>query len=166
MKLKGIITLIFLLMLATSCQKESIEKLNEDTTKTVTAEPTGILEVNNVWVRVAAKGRNTAMFLDILNGTGEADTLISAESNAAVLVEIHETYKRENDMMGMRQVEQVIIPSLQQISLKPRGLHVMLITLNNDIQIGDTIKTTLNFASAGRIDVTGIAKEMDMRKMK
>lgn len=129
-------------------------------------EKTGKLTVTDTWVRVGAKGRNTAMFMNIKNGTEQADTLLSAESDAAVLVEVHETYKSENDMMGMRQVEHVIVPSLQQVSLKPRGLHVMLITLNEDIQIGDSVNASLNFSRVGKVNITGIAKEMGMPKNK
>jgi copper(I)-binding protein len=153
-----------LIILLFGCTSEKNERQMEHSKETLSVENTGKLIIEDAWVRVGAKGRNTAMFMNIMNGTELTDTLISAESDAAVLVEVHETYKRENDMMGMREVENIIIPPLTQVSLKPRGLHVMLINLNEDIQIGDTVEATLQFTKAGSISVKGVAKEMKRRR--
>ncbi len=142
---------------AAGCRQEQESDVKPGSPEAISVDKTGTLNVEDVWVRVAGKGRNTAMFLNILNGTEVADTLISAESDAAVLVELHETYERENDMMGMREVEYILAPSLQKVELKPRGLHVMLITLNDDLMAGDTVFAKLNFKGAGQIDITAIA---------
>jgi len=87
------------------------------------------ITINNAWIRTSAMGSNTALFFEVVNSSDKPDTLLSAESKLAKAVEVHETFKRENDMMGMRKVKFVVIPPNNTIKFKPRDLHVMLINL-------------------------------------
>ena len=159
---KTISSAIILLILFTSCSKKQDEP-QTDVKDSVRKEVEGKLTLNNPWVRLAAKGMNTAMFVEIVNGTEKNDSLISVDSDVAELVEIHETYRRENDMMGMRQVEFVELPAGDTVMLKPMSLHVMFIGLRKDLAIGDSVEATMNFKFHTPISVTGIVKEMNMK---
>ncbi len=120
------------------------------------------LQINNPWVRLAPEGMNSGMFAEIINGTAVDDSLLSVESDAAELVEVHETYKMDNDMMGMRQVPFLAVPAGDTLSLQPGGYHVMFISLTRDLNMGDTVKAVFKFAKHKPIGVSGIAKEFEM----
>jgi len=56
------------------------------------------INIKDAWARVSAKGSNSAAYFKIINNSSKNDTLISAESNSAEVVEIHETFKENNKM--------------------------------------------------------------------
>lgn len=103
------------------------------------------------------------MYFDIINNTPNDDTLISASSDAADLVEVHETYKKDDDRMGMRRVERVPAPANSTTRFKPMGLHVMLIKLTGDLKTGDTVKAVLTFKNSGEKKISSIVKNMVMQ---
>lgn len=151
------LSLIFLL----SCAEKTEESQPEAATE---KKMSPALKITGQWVRTAAEGRNTALFFKIENGTDLADTLVNAGSDAAELVEIHETYKKSDDMMGMRQIEFLPVPAKSVVELKPRGLHVMFIKLKKDLAIGDTVAAKLSFKVKGEIELNAVVKEMPMMK--
>jgi hypothetical protein len=120
------------------------------------------IEVKDSWIRVSARGSNTALFFEVINNFDKPDTLLAAESNLAEVVEVHETFKRDNDMMGMRKVNFVIIPPKSTVKFKPRDLHVMLIKLKSDLKVGDKGEATLVFRNAGKIKVEAVVRDMQM----
>jgi len=124
--------------------------------------PKSKIQIHNPWVRVAAQGANTALFFVIENTSEKPDTLISAESKIADIVEVHETYSKGNDIMGMREVKFVEVPSRSKVEFKPRSLHVMLIDVVKDLRIGDKIHVVLTFKQAGKIKVKAVVQEMPM----
>ncbi len=124
------------------------------------------IEINNAWVRPSAEGSNTALFFILENKGNKPDTLLSAEAGVADIVEVHETYKKDNDKMGMREVKFVAVPAKSKVELKPRGLHVMLIDLQKDLRIGDEIEAALNLKHAGKIKVKAVVKDMPAMNMK
>lgn len=123
-----------------------------------------LITIQDAWIRPAAANANSAIFFEILNKSGIADTLLSAQSNLAEIVELHETYKKENDMMGMREVHKVVIPANGIVKFKPLGLHAMLIGVLKDIRLGEHHEVALVFKSAGAIKVKAVVR--DMPKMK
>jgi len=60
----------------------------------------------------------------------------------------------DNGVMKMRPVEGGLeIKPGETVTLKPSGLHVMLVGLKQALQQGKTAKATLKFEHAGTIDV-------------
>ncbi len=131
---------------------------------TINAQRSNI-QIKDAWVRPSAAGSNTALFF-VLNNTGDVpDTLVRAESNVADIVEVHETYKKDNDKMGMREVKFVAVPAKSKVEFKPRELHVMFIDLQKDLRIGDEIEAVLNLKHAGKIKVKAVVKDMPAMNM-
>lgn len=99
------------------------------------------VKVDHPWVRATAPGQQVAgAFMDL---TADADmTLVGAQSEAAKTVELH-TMSMDNGVMVMRKVEDIALPKNKTVSLKPGGLHVMLIGLNGQIKEGDKTAITL-----------------------
>ncbi|MDP2036350.1 MAG: copper chaperone PCu(A)C [Ignavibacteria bacterium] len=122
------------------------------------------LSINDPWIRPAAQGANSAFFFQIENKGDKADTLIAAKFAHSEVVELHETFKKDNDMMGMRAVKSVAIPAKGTVVFKPRDLHIMLIGLTKDVKLGDTYELKLVFKKAGEIKTKAIVR--DMPKMK
>jgi len=129
------------------------------------SNPSDKIKIIDPWMRVGAEGKATGLFFKIENNSDKADTLYKAEFDLAGKVEIHETYDAGNDMMGMREVEMIVIPAKSSFELKPGAHHVMLMKLKQDIKKGDEGEITLFFRQAGEIKIKAKAKEMMMKKM-
>lgn len=112
----------------------------------------GGVEIKDAWLRVGAKGMNTALYFEMTNRTANSDTLYRAESTLAEKVEVHETYMQGNEM-GMRETKFVEIKSNSKFSFKPRGHHIMLIGLKERLTQGMTGEVTLYFKHAGKVKV-------------
>lgn len=123
-------------------------------------KPKSKIHINDPWIRVSAEGSNTALFFEVVNNSDKPDTLLDAESDLSEVVEVHETFKRENDMMGMRRVKVVVIPPNSSVKFKPRDLHVMLIKLKKDMKENDKGEAILVFKNAGRIKVEAVVRNM------
>ena len=93
------------------------------------------LKVENAWVRATAPGQPVAgAFMDL---TADADmTLVRAESPTAETVELH-TMRMDDGVMVMRPVKEIQLPKGKTVSLKPGGLHIMLIGLKAPLKAGE-----------------------------
>jgi hypothetical protein len=103
------------------------------------------IEVDRPFARAAIiQQRNSAAFMQITN-RGEDSQIVFAKSPVADVVELH-THINDNGVMRMRKIDRINLPSKKPVSLKPGGLHVMLLGLNRDLKPGDEIEVTLGFA--------------------
>jgi hypothetical protein len=151
-------TLLVLLLAATACTQPP----------PAPAASQGI-SAENVWARPAKMmdsmpmegdahqmqhgGANSAVYMALANGGAAAERLVAAQADVSNAIEIHET-KMEGDVMRMQQVEGGIeVPAGGQVELKPGGLHVMLIGLTRDLNVGDKFPLTLEFASGAKLQV-------------
>lgn len=91
---------------------------------------------------------NGAVYVLIENRGNEPDTLLSATSDAAATVELHET-RQEGGVMRMRPLPKVDVPPGGRIDMKPGGRHIMLLGLTRDLHPGDTVTVRLRFEKAG-----------------
>lgn len=121
------------------------------------------IEIIDPWVRAAAikedmgeemagGGAVTGAFMQIRNTTDRADVLLSASSEVAAEVQIHET-SMQGGVMSMAEVSGVEIPAAGMAELKPGGYHIMLIGLTQELKVGDTVTLVLTFENAGEITV-------------
>ena len=119
----------------------------------------GSLTVRDVWARPGIAGGNSAIYFIIDNRQGQADTLLSASSDAAGVVELHISKMDEEGNMTMEHQENVPIPSGEEVVFKPGGLHVMLMNLSDDLQPDEKITATLTFQNAGSVEVEATIRE-------
>ncbi len=118
----------------------------------------GSLTVSDAWARKAmSMDMAGAAYMNITNGTGQADALLGVETDVAASPEIHETTE-ENGMMAMHPVERIEIPAGGTVELKPGGYHVMLIGLIRELEVGSMIDLTLKFEKAGDVKVVAEVK--------
>lgn len=112
--------------------------------------------VTDAWLRKGSLGGSTALYFNIENKYGHELKVISLSSSSFKNIEMHKTVS-DGNIMRMVHVDSIIVPAKTKISLKPGGLHVMIMDLEKDIKVGDTEKFTAktNFAD---IEITAVAK--------
>jgi len=105
------------------------------------------LMVNGVYARATPPGApNSAIFMTIMNHGNNDRSLVSATSDIAEKVELH-NHTMVDGMMQMRQVDSIAVPSYGTAILKPGGLHVMLLGLKHPLKEGEQVALTLHFAN-------------------
>lgn len=98
----------------------------------------------------------------VLTNTGsEDDTLISASSPACGMIELHESFMKDDGTMGMQMVEggRIVVPAGETVELKVGGLHVMCMQKQQEFKAGDNYMLTLTFEKSGDITVVAIIKD-------
>ncbi len=147
------ITIILIIALALiSCQQKETEKIIDE-------KP---FVISDTWMRPGSMNRNTAAFMKINNNMDVDDTLYAVSSDLAKVVEIHETYEKENDMMGMRHIDYLVIPKNSVVELKPGSFHIMLIGLNEGLALDQNSNLKLFFRVNGEIEIEAKVKQNQM----
>ena len=125
------------------CSSQSDKKQNKGTVVL------GKMELSDGWARPGSKGQNSAAYMRIANGTASNDTLLNIQSSAAEKAELHESYQDENNITGMRPAGRQVIAESEKLYLQPGDLHIMLMNLQRNLAVGDTLSISLEFARAG-----------------
>lgn len=124
------------------------------------------VEVSDLYVReVPPNVPNSAAFMQLKNLSDMPLALVSATSEAAKTVELHE-HASVNGMMQMRQIHRIDIPANGMTALKPGGLHVMLIGLTRKLKADETVTITLNFSDGESITLDAPVRQMGGVMMK
>ena len=102
--------------------------------------------VTGAWVRATVPNQQaTGAFMQLLSK--KDTTLVSARSDIAGIVEVHEM-KMENDVMRMRAVDGLKLPANQLVELKSGGYHLMMMDLKKQLKVGTEAQITLVFKNA------------------
>ena len=110
------------------------------------------IEITDAWCK--APGPNGVIFMEI---TGDADDFIeTASSGVAKKVELH-THIKKGNIYQMRRIKTIPVPA----KLRPGGLHIMLIGLQQRLQPGDMIPLKIQFAKAGEVLLDVAVKPID-----
>lgn len=125
-----------------------------------------IISIGDPWIRPSATGANTALFFEVTNNGEKPDTLLFAKFEFSEIVEVHETYQKSENVMGMRSVKHVVIPPKSSVKFKPRDLHIMLISLNKDLRSGEKYDAVLVFKNAGEIKINAVVRDMPVGGMR
>jgi copper(I)-binding protein len=126
------------------------------------AQAASHIRLENPWARRAPTGgahghANGAVYVTIRNDGTEGDALVSAASDAATAVELHETVT-EDGVMKMRPLSRFDVPAAGAVEMKPGGHHIMLLGLTRDLKPGDRVTVTLRFEKAGPMSVEASVK--------
>jgi copper(I)-binding protein len=116
------------------------------------------IAVEGAYARAVPPGQpNSAVFM-VLKNSGDQDlALVSAESPASDVVELH-THTMDEGMMKMRKVDQIDLPAGETVTLEPGGLHVMLIGLKEQLVPGAEVTVTLGFGDGTSAELTAPVK--------
>lgn len=120
------------------------------------------ISVSDPYARAVPPGQpNSAVFLSLTNSSAQAHALVGAESPAAEVVELH-NHVHENGMMQMRRIERIDVPAGTTVTLKPAGLHIMLIGLKQTLEPGANVDLTLIYDDGSRAPVQAPVRAMSM----
>lgn len=124
----------------------------------------GALTIEQPWMRATPGGAKVAGgYVRITNSGTEPDRLVATSIPVAARGEVHEMSVVDG-IMRMRPVEGGIeIRPGQTVELKPGGYHLMFMDLTSGPKEGETVRGTLTFEKAGKVDVvfgvTGIGAQ-------
>lgn len=114
----------------------------------------GAIEIGHPWTRATAPGAPVAGgFMKLTNTGKDADTLLSGDFVAAGRVEIHEMALVDGVMKMRALPAGITVKPGETVELKPGGYHVMFMQLKQPLKQGETLKGTLTFEKAGKVEV-------------
>lgn len=106
-----------------------------------------IVDVEHAFVVAVAPGqKNSAAFMTLKNNSAQPLSLVSANSSASEISELH-THREVNGVMMMRRIDKIEIPAWGRTELKSGGLHIMLIGLKKDLSPGGKVDLSLRFSN-------------------
>ncbi len=142
---------VLMLVLMAACSAET----PSDTTAPIT--------VTNAWGRTSPMAAaNGAFYMSIQNNTDEDQRIINARAEVCGMTELHEMYMQdaENEVMGMRQVEDgILIPAGETVNFEVGGLHVMCMEKTDPFELGDEYPIILQFEDGNEITVIAEIRE-------
>ena len=101
------------------------------------------LIISDAWVRATPPGKMmTAGYASLENVSKEVITITGVSAEAAGHTSLHET-RIERDRSTMRPVARLSIEAGERVSLKPGGLHIMLMKLSESLTDGQSIDICL-----------------------
>ena len=114
----------------------------------------GSLRIEHPYARPTPPGARTGGAYFTIRNIGKAgDRLLRVSSPVARTVELH-SMTMDGNLMKMRAVQALDIPSGSTVSLGTGGYHVMLMGLHQPLAVGAEVPLTLVFEKAGALDVS------------
>ena len=120
------------------------------------------VKIDNAWVRLPPAA-NTALYMDITNEGSSTISLTGAESDFAATYELHESMMVEGQMV-MEKVpgQEIPVAAGTTTHLKPGGLHVMAIDVQEPLEVGDEKTFTLEFTDGCSKEITAPVEMAEM----
>ena len=113
----------------------------------------GDLVIMEPWARATiGQGKTAAAYLTVVNHGAAGDRLVAVSTPVAGKAALH-THIMEEGVAKMRPVEALEIQAKGSTALKPGGLHVMLMNLEQPLKEGEAFPMTLTFETAGEVEV-------------
>lgn len=109
------------------------------------------VSVAGAWARPTAPGQQVGGGYLTLRSSS-ADRLLGASTPRAARVEFH-AMAMQGDVMVMRQLDAIDLPTGQAVALAPGLRHLMLVGLKGALEVGDKLPLTLRFEHAGEVRV-------------
>lgn len=114
----------------------------------------GPLVIDRAWTRATPKSATVAGgYLKITNTGSTPDRLTGGSADVSRKFEVHEM-SMDGGVMKMRELKDGLeIPPGATVELKPGSYHIMMMNLSRPLAKGDTVKGSLTFEKAGKVDV-------------
>lgn len=117
------------------------------------------LAISDAWVKSADEGMSAA-FGELSNDSDADVTVVSAETEASPMLELHETVENDAGEMIMREIEGgFVIPAGGTLSLEPGGNHLMLMGLAGPLKAGDETTFVLTLSDGSTFEFTAPVKD-------
>lgn len=105
-------------------------------------------KISNAWVKSTLPGTTvSAAYMQIQSS--RAMKLVKVDAPVAGLVELHNMSMKDG-VMEMKAMDAVEVPAGKPVTLKPGGMHVMMMNVKQPIKPGDKVALTLTFEGADK----------------
>jgi copper(I)-binding protein len=110
--------------------------------------------VSDAWATASIPGQSSSAAYFTITNSGGDDRLTTVEVSVGK-ASIHST-SMSGGVMQMRPLDGIAIPAHSTVTLKPGGLHVMIVDVKRPTTAGASFPMTLRFEQSGdrTIDVT------------
>ena len=127
------------------------------TTDSATSADT--LTMTDAWVK-ASESDTTGAF-GLLENSGTDDIMVvSAETTAASMIELHETVANDvGDMVMQKKPDGFVVPAGGSIELAPGGNHMMLMGLTGPLAAGDETAFILTLDDGSSLEFSAPVKD-------
>ncbi|SJN08415.1 Copper metallochaperone, bacterial analog of Cox17 protein [Leucobacter sp. 7(1)] len=123
------------------------------------ADSASAFELTDGWAK-AGDGM-TGVFGSLTN-SGDTDlNLVSVESPAAGMIQLHETVTTGANATMREKEGGFIVPAGGSFELEPGGNHIMFMDLAEPLLAGDEVKLTLNFADGSTAKTSVLVKDYE-----
>jgi copper(I)-binding protein len=114
----------------------------------------GSIHITAPWARATPKGASSgAAYVTIANKGTVPDRVNCVSSDVSAACQI-DTMAMERGVMKMRPVEGGLeIKPGETVTLKPSGLHLMLVDLKHPLEQGKVVEASLQFEKAGTVKI-------------
>ena len=109
------------------------------------------IKVLQPWIS-PSEGKNSSLFMTIINTSNKPDKLVGVETNVSPLVEFHENVK-ENGKMALEKLNYIGIPRNGRNDLEPGHTHIMLKDINHPLEPGQIVNVRLHFESGNNLEL-------------
>lgn len=117
--------------------------------------------VSDAWVKPTIPGTENGAGYFVIENQGEsAVTLRGVTTDVARASEIHQHVMKDDGMMRMRRVPELIIPAGEQVIFQPASYHIMFFGVKNPFRVGDSVAFQLQFTDAEALDVVAEVKPL------
>lgn len=123
------------------------------------------IQILDPWVQAAPPNvKVLAAYLEIKNNGKKPQILVNVSSPAFDQVGIHRSVMHGN-MAHMEHLKELTIPPHASVTLKPGGLHFMLMDAKKPLHAGDPVPMTLTFKNGGKVAVKATVRSGQMEDM-
>jgi protein SCO1/2 len=110
-------------------------------------------------------GTGAVLYMRIVNPGPEADRLLAVETTGSGTAEIHETVIEGEMVRMLARPEGFTVPAGSSVELRPGGIHVMLVGMEEARARAEPLTVRLRFERAGPVEIhvpiTGIGWDVD-----
>jgi len=99
------------------------------------------VRISNAWARASVQGQKATGAFMTLTAAAPLQ-LVGVASPVAGVAEVHEM-AMQGDVMRMRAIPSLALPTGKPVELKPGGYHLMLMDLKQALKAGETVPLTL-----------------------
>ncbi len=114
--------------------------------------------VRDAEIRPAIAGSTTAAYFLLDNGTRDTVVVDSVTTTVTGMVELHETTIDSAGVARMRPVEALVVPPDSVVTLRPGGLHLMLMNVAEPLEAGQRIPLTLWLRGGSTLVTSAVVK--------
>jgi len=115
------------------------------------------LTVRDAWARPARKGATGAVYLTLDNVGGLPIRIAQMSTPVARAVEAHET-TMHGGMAHMQPIAALNVPARGRLTMKPGGVHLMLVDLARPLAVGDKVALTLRTSDGATFMLTATVR--------